>query len=51
MSDIPLHRTRMGQTFFERTLPELVKQLTRLNENLERIAACLEVRGKPQDAR
>ena len=36
MSD-DFYRTRMGQTFYERTLPELVKQLTRLNDLLERL--------------
>ncbi len=38
MSETPFYRTRMGQTFYERTMPELVKQLQRLNENLERLA-------------
>ena len=32
------HETRMGLRFYEHTLPELVRQLTRLNENLERLA-------------
>ena len=32
------YKTRMGQTFYEHTMPELVKQLARLNENLERLA-------------
>ena len=35
MSDF--YRTRMGQTFYERTLPELVRQVTRLNDLLERL--------------
>ena len=30
--------TRMGQRFYEHTVPELVRQLQRLNQNLERIA-------------
>jgi hypothetical protein len=29
-------RTRMGQTFFEGTMPNLVEQLKRLNNLLER---------------
>ncbi|MBZ0268856.1 hypothetical protein K8I85_11920 [bacterium] len=37
MNDIPFHTTRMGQRFFERTLPELVKQMERLNEALEKL--------------
>lgn len=29
-------RTMMGRTFFEGTLPSLVRELARLNENLEK---------------
>ncbi len=29
--------TRMGRTYYEHTVPELVRQLERLNENLERL--------------
>ncbi len=32
-----LHATRMGQRFYERTLPELVRQIERLNELLEKL--------------
>ena len=38
MSETPFFKTRMGQRFFERTMPELVKQLARLNGLLERLA-------------
>ena len=38
MSDIPFHATRMGHTFYGHTLPELVKQITRLADALERLA-------------
>ena len=38
MSEIPFHATRMGRTFHEHTLPELVRQVTRLNDVLERLA-------------
>ena len=38
------HATRMGQRFYEHTVPELVRQLDRLNTNLERITA---TRGEP----
>ena len=31
------HKTRMGQRFYERTMPELVQQIERLNELLERL--------------
>lgn len=34
---LPFHTTRMGHTFYEGTMPALVQQLVRLNENLERL--------------
>ena len=37
MSGIQFHETRMGRTFFERDFPELVRQLARMNELLERL--------------
>lgn len=37
-------RTRMGHTFYESTMPSLVRELGRLNENLERLAAIAEKR-------
>lgn len=37
MSDVAFHRTRMGHTFYEHTLPELVRHITRLNDLLERL--------------
>jgi len=39
MTSVPFHQTRMGQRFYEHTMPELVRQLTRLNENLESVIA------------
>jgi len=33
-----LHETRMGQRLIEHTLPELVRQVSRLADALERIA-------------
>ena len=41
MSEIPFHQTRMGHAFYEHTVPELVRQLTRLNAVLERLVECL----------
>ena len=35
MSDF--YRTGMGHQFYEGTMPELVRQLTRLNDNLEKL--------------
>ena len=37
MTDVPFHATRMGQRFYEQTVPELARQLSRLNANLERL--------------
>ena len=39
-------QTRMGRTYFEHTVPELVRQLERLNDNLERITT---TQGEPDD--
>lgn len=46
MSDVPFYRTLMGQRFYEATVPSLVRELGRLNQNLERILAAFE--EKPQ---
>ena len=35
-------RTRMGHTFYESTMPSLVRELARLNDNLERLVALVE---------
>ena len=37
MAETPFFKTRMGNQFYERTMPALVKQLERLNELLERL--------------
>lgn len=37
MSDVPFYRTQMGHRFFEHSAPELVRQLARLNDLLERM--------------
>jgi hypothetical protein len=37
MADVPFHLTRMGQIYCEKTLPELVRQIERLNGLLERL--------------
>ena len=39
MSDVPFYRTQMGRRFYEATAPSLVRELTRLNDNLERLVA------------
>ena len=43
-----LHKTPMGQTLITHTLPELVRQLERLNQNLERLADLHVLVGVPQ---
>lgn len=43
MSD-DFFRTRMGHTFYESTMPSLVRELARLNDNLERLVALAEKR-------
>lgn len=42
MNDPQFFQTRMGQQFYERTVPELVTQLGRLNELLARLVAVQE---------
>ena len=37
MSETPFYKTRMGHQFYERTMPELAKQLERLNDVLDRL--------------
>ncbi len=48
MSEIPFHQTKIGRDFLDRTMPELVRQLARLNELLERLASRLEKEEGPQ---
>ncbi|MDY0068195.1 MAG: hypothetical protein RBS02_17670 [Steroidobacteraceae bacterium] len=47
MSDIPFYRTQMGHRFYESTVPSLVHELARLNDNLERLLELVE-REAPQ---
>ncbi|HXC53134.1 MAG TPA: hypothetical protein VN634_19760 [Candidatus Limnocylindrales bacterium] len=46
MSDIPFHQTRMGHAFYEATMPGLVRELARLNANLEQLLVVAEVEGE-----
>ena len=51
MNETPFFMTRMGQRFYEHTVPELVRQLERLNELLERLVAAQELQPRnPDDA-
>ena len=38
MTEAPFHSTRMGARFYEHTLPELVRQVARLADAVERLA-------------
>ena len=49
MTDAPFHATRMGQRFYEHTAPELVRQVTRLNDNLERLIDAAEPKEDSDD--
>lgn len=61
MSDTPFYRTQMGHRFYEATAPSLVRELARLNDNLERLLAAVErdtkadeeppTDGKPEEPR
>jgi hypothetical protein len=44
-------QTRMGQRFYEATMPKIAEQLERLNANLEALLAELRKQGEaPEDA-
>ncbi len=49
MSGIEFYLTRMGRTYYEHTLPELVRQLQRLNENVERLIDTQKPREDPAE--
>jgi hypothetical protein len=46
MSEIPFHTTRMGHTFYDGTMPSLVREIARLNDNIERLLAIAESGSK-----
>ena len=49
MTDIPFHATRMGQRFYEHTVPELARNLSRLSDNLERLIEAAEPKEKSNE--
>ena len=49
MSEVPFHQTRLGRVFFEATLPELVRQLTELNERIEHLATVVDQKPTKPD--
>ena len=50
MGDIDFHRTQMGRRFYEQTMPSLVRELTRLNDLIERLVDRLPPAGQPEAA-
>ena len=47
MGDVPFYQTKIGRRYYEVTMPELVRQITRLNDLL---ALAVEARvTKPED--
>ena len=50
MNETPFFKTRMGHAYYEHTLPELVRQIKRLNELLERLVVAQEQRQEQGDA-
>lgn len=50
MSDVPFYRTQMGHRFYESTAPSLVRELARLNDNLERLLELAERDAQPTEA-
>ena len=51
MSDVQFFQTRMGRTFYEHTMPELVREIKKLNELLQKLVeASLEENDKPAGA-
>ena len=37
MSETPFHQTAMGRDFYERTIPALVREISRLNDLLAKL--------------
>lgn len=50
MSGPSFFQTYMGQRFYEGTMPALVRQLARLNDNLERLVAVAEQHAGPKQS-
>ncbi len=49
MSDVPFYRTQMGHRFYETTVPSLVHEFSRLNDNLEHLLKELERRAQAEE--
>ncbi len=46
---VEFFQTRIGQRFYEHTVPDLVRQVTRLNDLLEQLVAAQEQRPRDKD--
>jgi hypothetical protein len=49
MSEPKFFQTRMGLPFYEHTMPELVRQLERMNKLLDRLVAAQERQPRDED--
>jgi hypothetical protein len=49
MSEPKFFQTRMGRQFYEHTMPELVRQLERMNKLLDRLVAAQERQPRDED--
>jgi len=50
MSEVPFHATRMGRTYYERDVPELIRQLKRIGDGVERLVELNETTSKADGA-
>ena len=50
MSDLDFYQTRAGREFYDKTMPELVRQIARLNELLERVVEQLDTIDPPKES-
>ena len=46
MNEVPFHLTKMGRDFYDRTLPEIARQLARLNDLLDQLVRRMGPVGK-----
>jgi len=49
MSEIQFFQTRMGKQYYEVTIPELVREIHRLNDLLALAVELMETRPQPKD--
>ncbi len=50
MDYAPFYKTRMGEKFYCKTVPDLIRQLERLNAVLERLAEARETEKRDGDS-